>query len=82
MLVVSVSEKLQGKVNFYNIFSANLLQDMAAKLPKDQAQLARVEGMTGHKIKQFRAERFLDITASYALLVESKLPNLLYSLHC
>lgn len=59
-------------VNFFNIFSYNLLKALSEKLPTCQNDLLKVEGMTFNKVRQYNAERFLEITTKYAALIECK----------
>ncbi|XP_052240275.1 recQ-like DNA helicase BLM isoform X2 [Dreissena polymorpha] len=58
-----------GTVNFYNIFSYTLLRALSEKLPLNTDDLLKVEGMTFNKLKQYSAERFLDITKKYSELI-------------
>lgn len=71
MCFFSVREKSRT-VNFFNIFSYNLLKALSEKLPLTQDDLLKVEGMTFNKLRQYNAERFLDITSKYAALIECK----------
>lgn len=73
--IFSVREQSKT-ANFFNIFSHNLLRVMSEKLPTSEEGLLTVEGMTMNKLKQYRAERFLNITNNYAAMINGKLYTL------
>ncbi|WAQ98944.1 BLM-like protein [Mya arenaria] len=58
-----------GGVNFFVIFPYAVLRAMSEKLPLTVNDLLTVEGMTFNKLRQFKAERFLDITKKYSELI-------------
>lgn len=69
MLAEEIVKEQLGTVNFFNIFSYNLLRLLSENLPTSEAALLNVEGMTFNKLKQFQAIRFLDITNKYSALI-------------
>lgn len=70
-LAEEIVKEQSRTVNFFNIFSHNLLRVMSEKLPTTEEALLKVEGMTLNKLRQYKAERFLDITKNYAAMVEA-----------
>jgi hypothetical protein len=45
---------------------------MSEKLPTTEAELLTCEGMTMNKLRQYQAERFLNVTNNYAALINGK----------
>ncbi|XP_053405296.1 recQ-like DNA helicase BLM [Mercenaria mercenaria] len=70
-LAEEIVREKSGTVNFFNIFSHNLLRVMSEKLPTTEEGLLTCEGMTTNKLRQYQAERFLNITNNYAALINS-----------
>ncbi|XP_060601355.1 recQ-like DNA helicase BLM [Ruditapes philippinarum] len=70
-LAEEIVREKSGHINFFNIFSHNLLRVMSEKLPTTEAELLTCEGMTMNKLRQYQAERFLNVTNNYAALINA-----------